>query len=587
MSNWDRENVVREIDERVAAQVVKRDRSVEFEVLSSELVLSNTGLTAEEIEAGVVGGSRDGGLDGVHIFVNGELLGEDSDYFEDPPTVPSTLRNPSIVVDLVQAKESAGFSETAVILAAESASKLLDPDRDTDSLRGTFSDEVLEVTGRFVRVLDVLRTRHPTVDIRFTYCSTGDSSNLHPNVVQALRDFETKICAQVYGATSSATALGASNFVAFLRRRPTYDGLQLVVEELMPHERDGGDPSWITLVTLGNYIKFLTDENGGYRDYLFTENVRAYDRNTPVNSEIEKTLRDEHSPEFWWLNNGVTIIGAKVTAPGKRLAIDDVQIVNGLQTSETIWQVLHSAKPTNPLLAHRVLVRVIPTTDKKVRNKIIRATNAQTPVRAEGLRATDDVQLQIEEFLLDDGYYYDRRRNYYKNMGKPRARIVGIRQLAQDLLTWTKFRPDDARARPNDYLTSNARHDFLFSPLLPREIFSWVIDAQTTVENYLARRTELDAAARNDLGFLVASVASESVVDRARDVAQKLVDSGPASSTLSDARVGAAYRKVLKAIDAAQQADPKARRDQLVKNATFVESVLKRKRQAKPTASPK
>lgn len=46
------------------------------------------------------------------------------------------------------------------------------------------------------------------------------------------------------------------------------------------------------------------------------------------------------------------------------------------------------------------------------------------------MRGLDKIQRDIEEFLLDHGWFYDRRKNYYKNLGKPAERIVSVPYLA-------------------------------------------------------------------------------------------------------------------------------------------------------------
>ena len=58
------------------------------------------------------------------------------------------------------------------------------------------------------------------------------------------------------------------------------------------------------------------------------------------------------------------------------------------------------------------------TADAPTRDQVIRATNRQTAVSDASLRATDDVQRQIENYFLTKGWYYDRRKNFYKNEGK-------------------------------------------------------------------------------------------------------------------------------------------------------------------------
>jgi hypothetical protein len=573
MSDWDRDTIGQHLDQLVSAQTVPRARSIEFEALSAAVVLSEHGLTDEELEGGIIGGSRDGALDAVYVFVDGALIREDSDYLKDKSTAGKNLSSPTIRVELVQAKESNGFSENAVILAARGASDLLNVDRDENALRGQYSEEVIEATGRFVTVNRALRLNQPKIEVAFSYASTADESSVHQNVQTAFRGLEKDIAARVYGAKVTGGTIGIEAFIRHLRKRPSYSG-ELVADELTPHERPESPASWLTLVSLKNYIAFLTDPDGSYRDYLFTDNVRDYNPSAPVNRDIVATLRDPDSPEFWWLNNGVTIVCSKVYAPGKRVTIEDIQIVNGLQTSQSIWNALKDAEDTNAILTHCVLVRVIPTPDRKVRNMVIRATNSQTPVKDEGLRATSDIQMEIEDILLESGYFYDRRRNYYRNLGMDRSRIIGIRELAQHLLTWIKFRPDDARARPNDYIKSDAKHDNLFSRTLPKSSFGWALDAQAQVDLYLAHKSGIDAAERNDLRFLLAAVIAKNLAPRRSKVADQLVASGAPASVISTRRLGAAYKKVTEAIEVEQAKDKKIRRDQLVKNRVFVDSVL-------------
>jgi hypothetical protein len=50
------------------------------------------------------------------------------------------------------------------------------------------------------------------------------------------------------------------------------------------------------------------------------------------------SLDDPSGPDFWWLNNGITILATSATMVGKTLHLEDIQIVNGLQTTETIFR---------------------------------------------------------------------------------------------------------------------------------------------------------------------------------------------------------------------------------------------------------
>ena len=61
---------------------------------------------------------------------------------------------------------------------------------------------------------------------------------------------------------------------------------------------------------------------------------------------------------------------------------------------------------------------MVPTEDES-RDRIIKATNSQTVVPPSSLRATQRIHRDIEEYLQQKGLFYDRRKNHYKNEGKP------------------------------------------------------------------------------------------------------------------------------------------------------------------------
>ena len=70
-------------------------------------------------------------------------------------------------------------------------------------------------------------------------------------------------------------------------------------------------------MSLGDYMRFLADDSGALRRHIFDWNVRDYQGNVEVNREIERSLLADSSPEFWWLNNGVTIICSRVSIHSK------------------------------------------------------------------------------------------------------------------------------------------------------------------------------------------------------------------------------------------------------------------------------
>ena len=161
--------------------------------------------------------------------------------------------------------------------------------------------------------------------------------------------------------------------------------------------------------------------------------------------------------------------------------MDDVQIVNGLQTSHTIHTTLSKQPADHPARDRAILVRILVTDDATTRDQVIRATNRQTNVPVAQLRATDDVQRSIEAYFIGHGWYYDRRKNYYRNLGKNPERIIGIPLLAQAVMAMGLSRPDNSRARPSSLLKRDDDYRKIFSPQLPLQVYLWLAKVKKTL----------------------------------------------------------------------------------------------------------
>ena len=70
----------------------------------------------------------------------------------------------------------------------------------------------------------------------------------------------------------------------------------------------------------------------------------------------------------------------------------------------------------------------------------------------EALRATDPIRRKIEEVFATFGFFYDRRKGYYKDLGKSAVSIVSVRDVLQARpLAIALRKPDDAREGPANY----------------------------------------------------------------------------------------------------------------------------------------
>lgn len=137
-----------------------------------------------------------------------------------------------------------------------------------------------------------------------------------------------------------------------------------------------------------------------------------------------------------------------------------------------------------------VAVRIIKTQDEGVRDLIIRATNSQTKVPDASLHATETIHRQIEAHFKARGWFYDRRKNYYKNTGAPTDRIISIGGLGQAVTAIGLSRPNDARARPTTLLNNPADYAEIFNPQVDLDVYLWIASTQRHIDSLLVNEAE-------------------------------------------------------------------------------------------------
>ena len=422
-----------------------------FEFYSALQVLKENELSYDEINAGIAGQSHDGGVDSIYLFVNGDLVKEDEDL------TSRYKKNVDIEFVLIQSKYENSFSEGPLLKLSRLCRSLFDLDFNPDDYSGQYNENVLTVFELFKNTYVGLITKKPKLKISIYYVSKG--VDLHPNVEKQATDLENDIKGKLPAAEAKVYFLGAEKLVKMTQERPN-DVFRLKISET-PLSTSG--QVFIALTNLADYYNFITDEDGKLIRHIFESNVRDYQGKTNVNNEIQDTLQNPGSEEFWWLNNGVTILASEVAAPGgKELVVHNPEIVNGLQTSSEIHRFYNSNQDKIAGENRDVLVRIIVPESEETRDRIIRATNSQTPIPKSSLRATDQVHRQIEDFLKSRGLFYDRRKNFYKNEGKKPKEIISVPFMSQCLISVLMQKPNFARARPSTLLEDDESYDKLF-----------------------------------------------------------------------------------------------------------------------------
>jgi AIPR protein len=529
------------------------------ELFGSEQILKNYQLSIDELLAGCVGGSGDGGLDAFFTFVNNTLLDEDSDLTD-------VKREPVLTVYLGQVKDTGSFQEVVFDKASSTLSQLLNLTVAEKDLRKLYSARLVDQAMLFRENLQEIAGKHPKVEFRFAYATKGDASHVDAKVAIKGDILAKELEAQFPGASVSIEYYGATELLELARTYPTYT-LALQFNEGPLSEGD----SYIVLAQLDQYFALITDEKGNLRSYVFEWNVRDYQGDVEVNRDIRETLGDANSPPFWWLNNGITIIASKASITSKVISLDDVQIVNGLQTSIEIHNFLKDdpKKGANRLL----LCRAIVTTDSSVRDQIIKATNFQTAVSAASLRATDAIQRDIEEFFLGNTLYYDRRKNYYRNIGKPADKIISISYLAQSVMALGLGQPNSSRARPTSLIKNDTDYARVFDPKTDLRVYLWAAKTMKAVEAFL--RTEQapgTPAEKREFRFHLAMfLACRAKGSRLTEVDDLI---GLIGAEFSSDDMTAAMARLMELLGEYPQSDPSAL-SQIAKSGEFVRYIYK------------
>ena len=167
----------------------------------------------------------------------------------------------------------------------------------------------------------------------------------------------------------------------------------------------------------------------------------------------------------------------------------------------------------HPIWDRKILVKILQTDDELVRDRIIRATNRQTSVPVASLRATEDIQRDIERYFLTQGWYYDRRKNYYRNQRMRQDRIVSISFLAQAIMAMGLSRADSARARPSSLLKEDEEYGNIFDKGTPFEVYLWAAKAQKRADAFFQEaETGSSSQERTNLRFYVSMLAAARLV---------------------------------------------------------------------------
>lgn len=442
-----------------------------FEYFATEQILKDYAFSKDDLLSGSVDGRNDGGIDEFFILVNGHLA-------ERIPTDFWPKDNAKLEVYIITCKHDSSFRQAPITTMIPSLMELLDFSKPSIELEASYNQSLLAKRDLLISVYKRLAIILTKFNINIIYACRDDEI-IEPNI-QAKADQAENLCQEFFsGCTSKFSFWGNSKLLARYRERPN-STLELPYQQCVTQ-----DSQYIVLAALDDYYHFISDKEGKLNRHLFDANVRDYLGLNPVNIDISASLRSPSGANFWWLNNGITIIGSNAHIIGNVICVENVQIVNGMQTSESIFNYFSEISPESD--RRSVLIKIIISNDEATRNAIIYATNNQTNVNVTALRATDKLQKDIEEILKSHQIYYERRTNYYQNQGISSADIITPLALASGYISLMYKDPQAATILKQKFMRNDEKYSRVFSPLTDLNVWPQIAILVMKTDSILAQ----------------------------------------------------------------------------------------------------
>jgi hypothetical protein len=364
----------------------------------------------------ITGAGQDTGIDGVATIINGALVTEVDDFEE----IHSKTTSLDVVFMFVQATRSGSFDTSKIGSFAFGVSDFFDtapklPRNDMLKEASALMAAIYKHSSKFKR-------GNPAC--RMYYVTTGklhpEDPNLEARRTTAISDLEGK---GLFG-NIEFTLIGAEGLQKLYRQTKNAISREFTFSNrtVVP-EIDGVTDAYLGLISAPEFLSILRDESGDMIKSIFYDNVRDWQGDNTVNSEIRSTLESDMKARFALMNNGITIIARNLQPTGNRFHIEDFQIVNGCQTSHVLFNQRDHLDETV-----MIPLRLIATQNEEVINSIIKATNRQTQVKEEQFFALTEFPKTLEAYFqtFPNGrkLYYERRSRQYDSLPIEKTRIV-------------------------------------------------------------------------------------------------------------------------------------------------------------------
>jgi hypothetical protein len=338
---------------------------------------------------------------------------------------------------LVQSKFGAAFAGSQTLL--EESQKVIDTLDGKRTKLSSLTQALLERLTNFRRqaseldrIVLVFGTVDPLSDEQKRVL--GDVRNMGRGRLSTTFDVEAVSVETVYRRAQEAEAAALP-----VRRVPLAAKLMTSGADLL-----------VGAVSLLDVYRFLQEYRvaAGDIDELYEKNVRRFlGGRGRVNKSMQQTLKD--APErFGLYNNGITIVVAdfKIDEAQARIELTDPYVVNGCQTTRTIWEVCHQRLEAggtgedSALDAWKrrasdgsVVVKIVKVglEGEDLLREITRYTNSQNAVREKDFLAlTSDFRTWAKKIAEAEGLFLEVQRGGWDSQRAMQKQNPSVRQFS-------------------------------------------------------------------------------------------------------------------------------------------------------------
>lgn len=373
---------------------------------------------SDNIDAVVMGGGDDQGVDIAAIIVNGALMHEPSEIKD--AIQGDTTSRAKVVFAQVKSSER---RESVMIAKFLSGVRLV-------TRAGVDQDKKVKLGGKLKDVADMLDTlaghqdrfSHTKFPLELYYITTSESSSMRSiEEPQVRQELESIKALNTYDFADVQLA-GRQEIDVRIQNLRGPQNVHFVFKDRLAIDtvdEDSGrlEKAYIGTLPVFELLKLLltsVDLRGELRNRIFDDNVRQFVGNSnPVNRKIYETLQSETRGIFPVLNNGITIIASELNESSHRMVISGYQVVNGAQTCSQIARWYQSGATDEQLKTTHVPVKIIVSKDSMLRSQITIATNLQTAIYASDIQGASQKAKDVEEYFAAsgaDGLRYQRQR---------------------------------------------------------------------------------------------------------------------------------------------------------------------------------